>query len=443
MRVVIIGAGVAGCQAAVTLRKISQDLEVVLIDSKREKGYSQFDLPYILEGEMDIKEIWPFNKDMLTSQGVIVKAGEKAISIDTKKKIVKTIMDGKEQEYNYDYLILTTGASPRRIEIKGVESYDTIKNPGDIERIERNIANKNKIAIIGGGFIGLEVAAALKRIGKEVVIIEAMPHLLPGILDEDMARIVEQYLKSLGIDIYYGKIREVSEGKIILENEISIPGVEHFIVSIGDIPNIELARSAGIKTRTGIIVDKYMKTSNKYVYAAGDCVEVLDHITKKPRRSVLANNAVREAIVAAYNIANKLGLAERREFKGIIGMGISRVGDLFIASAGISEEIAEKMNLDALAQKISTTIAPREYKNGIDTIHVKLIVDKKKRIIGGQVIGKGGVLTRINMIGMAIRNDLSLSDLVMLETAYNPVCTTTIDPIVKAAMVLERRLKNA
>ncbi len=441
MKVIVIGGGVAGCQAAVTLKKFG--FEVMLIDKKEEIGYSPCSLPYVLSGEMNIDEIWPFSKEMLETQGINLHLNEEVVIINRKEKIVITRKNGKENAYNYDYLILAMGSIPKRVRIDGLNEEDIsfIKTPEDIRKLKK--LNKEKFCVIGGGFIGLETALALRKRDKKVIVIEAQKHVLPGILDQDMAMIVEKYLEKEGVKIFHTTIKEVSNDRLILNNGEVISSCDHYIFSLGVKPNTVLAMNSGISVSdNGIRVNKYMQTNDKYIYAVGDCIETNHLLLRKKINSHLAVNAVHQALIAVRHIAKREKMIKDiKPYEGMISVSISRIGNLFVASAGLSEEIASMHNIPTISQKISTTIMPREYRNGVENIVVKLVVNKNKELIGGQVIGKAGVLTRINMLALLIKQRVTVNDLEFIETAYNPTCTTTIDPIAKAAMVLKRKIE--
>ena len=302
-------------------------------------------------------------------------------------------------------------------------------------KMKKLLKGKKRIAVIGAGLTGVEVAHALATLGKKVTLLEYEEYILGAMLDGEMAERVQEYLSEEGIKLMVNaRIREVRRKKILLEEGI----VSHdlAVCCTGLEPEVTLAKDAGIKTGKGIIVDEYMRTSERNIYACGDCVETINLLTGEREVSMLGTNAVREAVVVAKNI---LGKGER--FPPVVNAAVSRIGRKYIGSVGITKRKASDHKIRALSAEYTTT-ATAEYYPSNDKITSFLISDTRGRIIGCQIISDINITGRINLMSMAINMRMKIGELARMETCYNPASAPIFDPLTVTAEILERKIDS-
>lgn len=433
MKIIIIGAGAAGSTAALELRKLDKNAEIILID-KEKKGYSPCALPYVIAGDIKEKEIFVIDEKEYSSNN-IKRIFDKVKRIDRKNK--KIILK-KEQEIKYDKVIITTGSKTIIPNIKGLDNaeYFTLKTIED-ERKIREKAKKGKNAIIiGGGWTSIELAEALEKKGMKIKIIEMKERIISTMIDKEITEEITKILEQKKIEIITNcQTKEITAKKIITNK--GDYAYDLLIVSCGVLPNIELAKISGVKTRKGIIINEYMQTSDKNIYSCGDCVELENFITKEKEPAMLGSIAVRSAGTIARNITN----TKKEKFDGAILSAITKIYDTFLGRTGITEETAKEKKIKNISSIYRGWSKP-EYCPEKKEIMIKMIADLRGKIIGLQIIGKEDIASRVNMIATAISKEMDLNELMKVETCYDPMSSPIFEPLLIAATHCNRKLKE-
>ncbi|KPU62329.1 NADH oxidase [Thermococcus sp. EP1] len=439
MRIVVIGSGTAGSNFALFARKIDRKAEIIVIGKEKTMQYSPCALPFTLSGKIPkLEDIIVFPNEFYEKQKIKLLLETEAKAIDREKKVVVT----DKGEIPYDKLVLATGSKAFVPPIKGVESEGvfTLKTMDDVKQIQSYIKERNpkKALVIGAGLIGLEGAVAFRELGMDVLVVELLEHLLPTMLDKEMASIIQSHMEEKGIQFRFGAA--VSE---IIGNPVNAVRIgeekidaDLVLVATGVRANTELAKQANLEVNKGIIVDEYLRTSDPDIYAIGDCAEVYDAVTGNRILSQLGTTAVRMAKVAAENIFGR-----NVKFKPVFNTAITELFDLEIGTFGITQERAKKEGINVVIGKFKGSTKPEYYPGG-KPITVKLIFRKKdKKLIGAQIVGGERVWGRIMALSLVAQKEASVEDVAYSETAYAPPISPTIDPITIAAEMALRKFK--
>jgi len=443
-RIIIIGAHAAGTDAASAARKMDRSAKITLITNQKVAGYSPCGIPFVLGKHISSFEdliVFPPSYYQMMKIDLRLETTAKKINVEDKTVEVED-KNGKKESLPYDGLILATGAYPFVPPIKGREKKGvfTLRTLEDGKRINQALEKTKSAVVIGAGLIGLEAAVAFVERGIRTTVVELLPQVLPAMLDKDMARLVQKNLEEKGLNIITGKgVDEILgngevSGVSVAGNEISADLV---IVATGVRPNVQLAKDAGIKLGEtgGIKTNMRMETSVKGVYAAGDCAESTNLITKKPMLSQLGTTAVRHGKVAGINAAGGYAV-----FMGCLGSAVTRLFDLEIGATGLTEFTASRAGIEIVAGSISSKTRADYYPGG-KPLRVKILVDKDtERIVGGQIIGGEEVTQRINALSFAIQKQMSVRELAKADTCYAPPVNETWEPMVLAAEIAIRRL---
>jgi NADH oxidase (H2O2-forming) len=443
-KIIIIGAHAAGLDAASAARKTDRTAEITLITKEKKTAYSRCGLPFVLGGHIktfDELIVFPdrFYKMMklkLLTETTVTNIDSKIKTVDVQDK------SGNKETLSYDQLVLTTGAKPFIPPIKGREKKGifVVRTIDDGEKINKALETGKSAVIIGAGLIGLEVAVACQERGLKTTVVEFLPYVLPVLLDKPMADRIQTVLEEKGINVIVGKGAE----EIIGEEKVSgvrvagkIIPADVVIVATGVRANIELAKNAGIEIgKAGIKTNLRMETNIKDVYAAGDCVESIHLITRRPTMSQLGTTAVKQAKVAGKNAAGGYST-----FIGAMGSWITRLFDTEVGGTGLTEFMAARAGLETVSGTIvSKTRA--DYFPGALPIRIKLIADKETgKLIGSQIIGGEEVTQRINALSFAIQNEMTIKELAKAETCYAPPVCETWEPMVLTAELLLKKLQ--
>jgi len=434
---VIIGGGPAGVVAALTAKKVYFNKKVALIRDK-EKVIIPCAIPYIFK-------TLPSVKDNVMSDTPLKKAGIELI-IDKVLKILpqkKEIILEKNKKINYEKLILATGSKPAELPIKGVEKKGVWKIEKDLDylkRLKEEVLRAKNIVIIGGGFIGIEIAEELSSFReKNIVIVEKLDHCLAAVFDKEFAKIAEQRLREKGVKILTNtEINEIKGKekveKVILNNGTEIKA-DIVIVSVGMKPNVKLAKEAGIKLgKYGAIeVDEYMRTEMKDIFAVGDCAETRDFFTGQSIPVMLASTATFEARVAALNLFE---LRFLKENKGTLASFSTFINKVALAVTGVTENRAKREGFEIKVGYSRVKNTHPICLPGSQEIYLKLIFsDSSKRLIGAEIAGPKSCGELINFLAFAIQEKLTIKDLILLQVATHPLLTAapTVYPIISAA----------
>lgn len=367
-----------------------------------------------------------------------VRVNNEAVKInpDTKTVLINDLKSGNSYTESYDNLILSPGAEPIRPNIDGINNdfVFTLRNIPDTLKIKEYIESSmpKSVVVVGGGYIGVEMAENLKEAGLEVSIVELADHLIAP-LDFDMASDVHRYIKSKGINLYLNNgVKAIDNHTVILQDgEINADMV---ILSVGVRPETAFAQECGIKTnRQGsIIVDRNMKTNIPHIYAVGDAVEVEDFVTKSPAFIPLAGPANKQGRIAADNIT---GISS--EYNGTQGSAVLKLFDMTVATTGINEKSAEVAGIEYDKTYIYSGSHASYYPNA-NNMSIKALWDKKTlKILGIQIVGFDGVDKRMDVLATAIRFGTKVTDLTELELCYAPPFGSAKDPVNMLGFVAE------
>lgn len=450
MKVVIIGGVAGGATAAARMRRNCEDAEIVLIERGDYISYANCGLPYYLGGVIsdrdDLFVQTPasfgkrFNVDVRVQQEVT------AIDKDAKSLTIRT-RDGKEYTESYDKLLLSPGAAPVRPPLPGIdnEGIFTLRNVHDTDAIKSYMQTHDvqQAVIVGGGFIGLEMAENLVHSGVEVSVVE-MANQVMGPIDYSMAAIVHQELVNNGVKLYLEQAVESFE-KVDAGLQVNFKSgiktqAQLVILSIGVRAETKLAVDAGIELgeMRGIKVDKYLKTSANDVYAVGDAIEYPHPITGKPWLNFLAGPANRQARIVADNII----FGDKVVYEGSIGTAVAKVFGLTVASTGLPSKRLDLMGIDHIGS-YTHSAAHASYYPGGGMLDIKITFDKKTgQLYGAQVVGPEGVDKRIDEFAMVIKHKGTIYDLMELEHAYAPPFSSAKDPVAIAGYVASNLIEG-
>ena len=449
-RIVIIGCGVYGTTAAFHARKTDRTAQIVLLGDEDFPEYSRCGLPYAFSHVVPSLEALIGHDEAFYEQmnRIDLRLGWKATSIYTENRSIEAVKtkDDSTQNIEYDTLILAMGARPSVVQVPGfdLKGVFTIRTMSDIERLTSHLAeNKAKrVAIVGAGLTGSEMAEALLQQNIAVLEAEIVPEILPVILDPDMASIVRTRAEEHGVEYHLQSTLEAIVGMNGRVSGVRISGKEHpvdaVIVAVRVKPNTELAKQAGIilGESGGIKTDERMATSAPNVYAAGDCIETYDLITRRHVFFQLSTTAVRQALVAGINAAGG-----NAKYPGSTGVTTVKLFGLEVASFGPTTTLLEKLGLRPISVRVTGSTRLPYYPGGKD-LTVKLLADPKDgRLLAAQLVGEEGATLRANFASMAGHLGLSVEEFERIETCYSPPVAPVWDPVTIAAQALLRKLQ--
>jgi len=450
-RIVVIGCGVSGTTAAFHARKTDRTAEIVLIGDENLPEYSRCGLPYAFSGIVPSLNALIGHDESFYEQTnrVKLRLGWDCTGIDASTQRVQLTRpsDGQKETLDYDSLILTTGARAATMTLPGsdLRGVFTIRTMEDMERLADRLSEvkTKRVAIIGAGLTGSEMAEALLIRQVSVLQAEIFPEILPAILDPDMASIVRQKGEEHGVEYHLQSTIEEIHGDKGEVSGVKISGKNYeadaVIFAVKVRPNTELAGKAGIALGEfgGIRTDERMETSGKNVYAAGDCVETYDRITRRHVFFQLATTAVRQAMVAGVNAAGGTS-----KYPGSTGVTTVKLFGLEVASFGPTTTLAERLGIHPLSVRITGSTRLTYYPGGKD-LTVKLLAHPDDgRLIGAQLVGEEGATLRANFASMGAHLGLSVEEFAEIETCYSPPLAPVWDPVTIAAQALLRKLKG-
>ena len=412
-----IGGGPGGLTAARFSRKLNPKWKIGLFRNISE-SIVPCSLPYALDGTIKQKD-YIKNDKVILDQVKIELISENIINVNP---IKKTITSDKGISYKYKKLVLATGSSPALPPLEGykLKNVFTIKGHKDITAILKAMKKTKTATIVGAGFIGLELAEAMRNKGLKVNVVDKESCCLPNNLSRDYSEIATEQINKMGIKFHKNISVQSISGKdkvngVILSNGKKIPS-DIVIFSVGVKPEINLGQTAKLKMGYyGIKTDKTMRTNNKDIYALGDCVESTDFLTGKPTSSFLATTASAQAKVAAINISGG-----KRNFPGVVSPAITKIGNLSFGSVGINRDKALEMKFDAISGDAQGFTREKVYK-GAQILKTRLIARKKDlRIIGAEIVAGECAGYIINMLTLAILNKNTARDLAELQFSGHP-----------------------
>ncbi|TAH64188.1 MAG: dehydrogenase, partial [Anaerolineaceae bacterium] len=428
MRIVIIGAVAAGTSAAAKARRNNEEAEIVIYDKDSFISYSGCGMPYYIGGEIEnADELFPRDPAFFKSKyNVDVLILHEVLTINPKSKTleIRNLASGEVFVDHYDKLVIATGASAVVPSIKGTDKDNvfTLRNINDMNKIKNyiNTHNPKTAAIVGTGFVGLEVCENLKALSIDVTLIEMLPQVTPG-LDSDMAVYVKNHLESNGVTVLIGaKATEIRDNSVLLSDEREV-SADFVLLATGVRPNTELAKQAGVELGiTGAIkVDERMRTNIEDIYSCGDCTEQFSIVTGKPIYRPLGSTANKTGRITGDSMTGG-----SLTFRGVLGTGIFRVFDITVAQTGLSEKEAKLEGFDVVVCHNIKPDKPK-YMGGKEMV-IKGIADKASgRLLGVQIVGYEGVDKRIDVFVIAITYKAQAEDLFHLDLAYAPPFSTT------------------
>lgn len=447
MNVLVIGGVAAGTKTAAKLKRENRDFNVTLITKGENISYAGCGLPYYIGGVIENKSDLIVNtpKSFSDLTQVEVKTSVEALDIDRDKKIVRAVdlKNNKEINLNYDKLVIATGADPVKPPIEGIdlEGVFYMRTPDDAIAVREVVETNNvkRAVVVGGGFIGLEVAENLHEMGVKTTLVEAMDHIMPG-FDDEVSSYVENELIENGIMVLTGERLTSIEGEekvSKVRTDKRAMKADMIVMSVGIRANSNIAETCGLELEANktIKVNEYMQTNDADIYAVGDCVTVKNILSGKPAWSPMGSSANKEGRCLAKTLAGK-----KTEFNGVLGTGIVKLLNLNAARTGLTEK--EALNLGYNVESVLVPIDDKaHYYPDSKMIIIKLISDKdNKKVLGAQVFGEGNVDKHIDVISTAITFNATVNDLQNLDLAYAPPFSTAINPISHAANVLLNKI---
>ena len=449
-RLVIIGGVAAGAKAAAKARRMRPDLDIVVYQDETEVSYSACGQPYVLSGVIEnrdkiiIRRPQEFASDNIR---VLTRHRVEAIDVATRQIRVNDLSGNGEQTTAYDKLILATGARPIIPAVDGIELEGvlTLRSISDLDRFKSTISTlkPEKAAIIGAGYIGLELAETFHALDIKTTIIEKFDRILPK-FDAEMAQLVSAHLTENAVELVTGDgLAEIggNNGRVAsvtTESGLS-RDVDLVVIAIGVRPNTDLAQDGGIAIgETGAIaVDRKMQTRAPGVYAAGDCCETIDRVTGKTTWLPLGDIANLQGRVAGENAAGG-----NASFPGVLGTAIFKTFDLNVACTGLSETAARQAGYEAVSVNVNRSDRARYFPGG-SSLAIKLVADKQVgRLLGAQVIGPGKADKMIDIAATALLGRLTCEDLENADLAYAPPFSPVLSPMITAAGALNSKVDN-
>ncbi len=444
MKVIIIGGVAGGATTAARIRRVDESAEIILLEKGKYISYANCGLPYYIGGVIEERDkLFVQTPEAFSTRfRVDVRTENEVIFIDRKRKTV-TVRQSSEDTYeeSYDKLLISTGASPVRPPLPGIDlsGIFTLRNVADTDKIKAYIDSHapRQAVVVGAGFIGLEMAENLHAQGAKVSIVE-MGNQVMAPIDFSMASLVHQHLMDKGVNLYLEQAvasfeRDGKGLKVTFKNGQSI-AADIVILSIGVRPETNLARAAGltIGPAGGIAVNDYLQTSDESIYAIGDAIEYRHPITGKPWLNYLAGPANRQGRIAADNI-----LGAEIPYEGSIGTSIAKVFDMTVASTGLPGKRLRVEGIDYMSSTIHPSSHAGYYPDAMP-MSIKITFDKQTgRLYGGQIVGYDGVDKRIDELALVIKHKGTIYDLMKVEQAYAPPFSSAKDPVALAGYVAE------
>lgn len=452
-KILIVGGVAGGASTAARMRRMDENAEIIMFERGEYISFANCGLPYYIGGAIEERSalLVQTPEAMKARFNIDVRVQNEVLSIDKEKKTIQVndIANNRKYEESYDVLVLSPGSTPLKPPIPGIDSPNifTLWNIPDVDRIKSYVdhTKPQKAVVIGGGFIGLEMAENLHDRGMEVSVVEMADQVMAPV-DFEMAQIVHKHMKQKKVNLYLGdgvQSFEYHNGltKVKLQSG-KIVEADIVMLSIGVRPQSELAKAAGLEIngRGGIVVNDNLLTSDPNIYAIGDAVEVVDFIGGQKTMIPLAGPANKQGRICADNIAGK-----NVSYKGTQGTSVAKVFDLTVAATGVNEKSLKRDGKVYGKDYYTTIIHPNShagYYPGAIPMTLKLIFGMDGKVLGAQNIGYDGVEKRVDVIATAIRFGGTVYDLAELELAYAPPYSSAKDPVNMAGYVGENILKG-
>lgn len=445
MKVVIIGGVAGGATAAARLRRLDERAEIVVLERSGFVSYANCGLPYYVGGVIEDRRALTLQtpESFLRRFRIDVRVRQEvtAIHVAEKAVTVRRLEDGSEYRESYDKLILSPGAQAVRPEGPGLEDERvfTLRTVEDTYRIRDYIAEKKprRAVVVGGGFIGLEMAENLLHTGVATTLLQRSAHVMPP-LDADMASSVHAYLRDKGVDLRlnttYTAVEPSEEGLTVKLTDGASLEADLLLLAIGVVPDSHLAAQAGLQlgAKGAIVVNERMETSAPDIYAVGDAVEVRHFVTGKQTIIALAGPANKQGRIAADNICGRDSV-----FRGSQGSSVLKLFDMTVAATGINEKQAKDAGID-YEKTVTFSASHATYYPGATDMTIKVLFERHSgKVLGAQIVGFEGVDKRVDVLAAAIRAGMTGEDLAQLDLAYAPPYSSAKDPVNMAGFVWE------
>lgn len=443
MKVIVIGGDAAGMSAASRVRKYAPDSEVVVYEAGEHVSYSACGMPFYIGGEVrefDDLIHYPVSK-FVQERKINVQLNSRVTGLDTSRREVTVERNGETVQDHYDRLIIATGARPAiPEEFRGKNNVHTLRHIDDLLPLEESLETVQKVTIVGAGYVGMEMADALSKMGKEVTVIQRSERVLRG-LDEEFTYMISKELESNKVTLLLNSpVKGIDENNGIITSikagQKSVPTDAVFIAT-GIVPNSEFAKDAGIRISNSgaILVNERMQTSAPMVYAAGDVATTKNIVTGREMYFPLATGSNKSGRIAGENAAGK-----RSTYAGIVGTEVVKLFSLEIGRTGLDEKEARMNKFRPVASTITST-SRASYYPGASPLKIKLVADENThRLLGGILIGKEGVAKRLDVLATALYCKMKIEDLTRIDYSYSPPFSPAWEPLGVAADVLMGKL---
>ena len=444
--ILIIGGNAAGLTAAARAKRLDPRAIVTVLEQGPTISYSTCGIPYFLSNLVTAEDLISYTPESFEKErGIKVHHNTRVDEIvPSRKRVMGSRSDtGERVEFAYDRLLIATGVKPRLPDIPGtrLKNVFTLTGLQDALRIAEVLGPVKRVAIIGGGYVGLEMTECLHTLGKAVHLYEREPHVLPG-MDDDMAQIIEYELQRFSVGLstsakVLALVGAETVSGVKAASGLGIHPADMVLLDTGVAPNVELARESGIQIGlTGAIsVNAHMETNVPGIYAAGNCSETFCAIRRRPVLNFIGTVAAKQGRIAGENLTGR-----RTKFQGALGTTVLKVFDLAVGRTGLSSEEASAEGIATASARIE---APDRaaYFPGAGKLWVKLIADlNTRKLLGAQVAGYGDAAKRIDVAATAITAGLRVDDLAQLDLAYSPPYSNLWDPLLIAAQAVLRKL---
>jgi len=450
-RIIIVGGVAGGASAAARARRMSEDAEIIMFERGDAISAATCGFPYYISGVIPEREhLFVQTPERMANRFKIdIRTGTEVIRINRERKevVARDLSTGEEKVERYDVLILSPGAEPIRPDIPGINSslVMSLRSVADTDRIRTFIDAKNpeRAVILGGGYIGLEMAEALVERGVKVSLIELANQVMSP-LDPEMAYYIHEHLRNKGVDLKLKnsvkKISETGDGLLLQLNTDETIACDLMLLGIGVKPEVKLAKEAGLKLGItgGILVDEFMRTSDPDIYAVGDAIEVTHLVGGFPALIPLAGPANRQARIAATNIFRE----QKLRYKNTQGTAICKVFELSSGVTGLNEKSLKRLGM-AYEKIYLHPGSHASYYPGAIPLRVKLLFEPRSgKILGAQIVGTEGVDKRIDVLSVCIRAGMNVFELEDLELSYAPPYNSAKDPVNMAGFIASNILRG-
>jgi NADPH-dependent 2,4-dienoyl-CoA reductase/sulfur reductase-like enzyme len=438
-RLVVIGGDAAGMAAASQARRLRPQLEIVALERGHWTSYSACGIPYLVAGDVDeIDQLVARTPQELRSRFRIdVRLQQEAVAIDVDRRVVEVRDHGHDRSYPlaFDQLMIGTGARPLRPDLPGiggdhVHGVQTLEDAATLLEAAKR-SRCEHVVVVGGGYIGLEMAEAFHRWGAQVTLVEGSDALMRT-LDPDMSVHVLTAMRDLGIDVRLGEPVKAFEAGSVVTGSGRLPA-DLVVLGLGVTPNAELAGDAGIElgARSAIAVDARQRTSVEGVWAAGDCADTWHRVTRRRVHIALGTVANKTARIAGVNIGG--GYAR---FPGVVGTAITKICGTEVARSGLTEHEAQMAGFEYATATIETTTTAGYFPSA-EKMRIKMLAERGTgRVLGAQIVGGAGSAKRIDTVATAITAEMDVAEVLELDLAYAPPFSSVWDPVQAVARKL-------